>query len=192
MTTIAVDAMGGDHAPKAEVEGAIRAAGSLNVSVLLVGQQDALRKELALHPAAADLPIKIHHASEVVTMEDSAAKSFRGEEGFLDSRGMPAAARRRSRRGGFRGQYRRVHGDGEDGAGDDPRGGSSGAGLGVSDREGRAGGGDRRGRECRFVAGDAGAVRHHGRNVLAHYFSQSRIRAWDCCRSARKSTRATI
>ncbi len=80
MTTIAVDAMGGDHAPKAEVEGAIKAAGSLNVSVLLVGQQDVLRKELALHPTAGDLPIKIHHASQVVTMEDSAAKSLRGKK----------------------------------------------------------------------------------------------------------------
>ena len=39
MLTIALDAMGGDHAPKAEVEGAVRAAGSLGVKVLLVGQQ---------------------------------------------------------------------------------------------------------------------------------------------------------
>lgn len=51
MTTIAVDAMGGDHAPKVEVEGAIRAAGSLNVRVLLVGQQDVLHKEsLCIQP----------------------------------------------------------------------------------------------------------------------------------------------
>jgi glycerol-3-phosphate acyltransferase PlsX len=80
MTTIAVDAMGGDHAPKSEVEGAIRAATSLNVSVLLVGQQEVLKRELALHPSAEGLPIKIHHASEVVTMDDSAAKSFRGKK----------------------------------------------------------------------------------------------------------------
>ena len=36
MLTIAVDAMGGDHAPKAEVEGAIRAARHLGVKVILV------------------------------------------------------------------------------------------------------------------------------------------------------------
>src|SRR5579863_518676 len=80
MTTIAVDAMGGDHAPKSEVEGAIRAAGSLNVKVVLVGNQDVLQRELDLHPSAEGLPIKIHHASEVVTMDDSAAKSFRGKK----------------------------------------------------------------------------------------------------------------
>jgi glycerol-3-phosphate acyltransferase PlsX len=80
MTTIAVDAMGGDHAPKSEVEGAIRAATSLNVKVILVGQRDVLRKELSLHPTASGLPIEIHHASEVVTMEDSAAKAFRAKK----------------------------------------------------------------------------------------------------------------
>src|SRR5258706_10872059 len=80
MTTIAVDAMGGDLAPKSEVEGSIRAATALNVKVVLVGKEDVLRKELALHPTAAGLPIKIHHASEVVTMDDSAAKSFRGKK----------------------------------------------------------------------------------------------------------------
>jgi|SRR5579872_2282750 len=80
MTTIAVDAMGGDHAPKSEVEGAIRAAASLDVKIVLVGKEDVLKRELAQHPSAHGLPIKIHHASEVVTMEDSAAKSFRGKK----------------------------------------------------------------------------------------------------------------
>ena len=42
MLTIAVDAMGGDHAPKSEVEGAIRAAAELNLRILLVGQVLAL------------------------------------------------------------------------------------------------------------------------------------------------------
>ena len=80
MTTIAVDAMGGDHAPKPEVEGAIKAASSSNVKVVLVGKEDVLRRELALHPNARGLAIRIHHASEVVTMDDSAAKSFRGKK----------------------------------------------------------------------------------------------------------------
>ena len=73
MLTIALDAMGGDHAPKAEVEGAVRAAGSLGVKVLLVGQQDVVRRELEQHEGHRDLPIEIVHASERVTMEDSAA-----------------------------------------------------------------------------------------------------------------------
>jgi glycerol-3-phosphate acyltransferase PlsX len=77
MVTIAVDAMGGDHAPKAEVDGAIRAARSLGVRVILVGKQDVLLKELAEHEGIDGLPIDIHHASEQVTMDDSAAKALR-------------------------------------------------------------------------------------------------------------------
>ena len=50
MLTIAVDAMGGDHAPKAEVEGAIRAASELGLRVILVGPEDVVRQELATHP----------------------------------------------------------------------------------------------------------------------------------------------
>src|SRR5712692_8642638 len=79
MVTIAVDAMGGDQAPRSEVDGAIRAARSLGVKVILVGKQDLLRKELAQHEGVDGLPIDIHHASEHVTMEDSAAKSIRNK-----------------------------------------------------------------------------------------------------------------
>src|SRR5215831_14873326 len=77
MLTIAVDAMGGDTAPKAEVEGAIQAAASLHVKVVLVGLEHAVRKELALYPEAAGLPIEVRHAKEFITMEDSAAKAVR-------------------------------------------------------------------------------------------------------------------
>src|ERR1035437_7464032 len=77
MVTIAVDAMGGDHAPKAEVEGAIRAARDLGVKVILVGQQDVVRRELDVQNGHSELPIEIVHASQRVTMEDGAAKAFR-------------------------------------------------------------------------------------------------------------------
>ncbi len=80
MLTIAVDAMGGDHAPKAEVEGAIRAAVELNLRVLLVGQEDVVARELARHPSASGLPIEIRHAPDVITMEDSAAKAVRSKK----------------------------------------------------------------------------------------------------------------
>ena len=79
MLTIAVDAMGGDHAPKREVEGAIRAAEELQIGVILVGLEDVIRAELALHPQAAGLPIEVHHASEFITMEDSAAKAVKAD-----------------------------------------------------------------------------------------------------------------
>src|SRR6202163_584390 len=77
MLTIAVDAMGGDHAPKAEVEGAIRAVTELGLRVILVGQEEVIRRELAKHTGVDSLPIEIRHAEEVITMEDSAAKVVR-------------------------------------------------------------------------------------------------------------------
>jgi glycerol-3-phosphate acyltransferase PlsX len=79
MVTIAVDAMGADHAPKPEVEGAIRAVKTLDVKVILVGREEVIRRELAQHEDAASLPIEVVHASEHVTMEDSAAKAMRGK-----------------------------------------------------------------------------------------------------------------
>src|SRR5471030_199726 len=79
MLTIALDAMGGDHAPKAEVDGAVRAAGSFSVKVILVGQQDVVRRELEQHKGYQDLPIEIIHASEHITMEESAAKAVRSK-----------------------------------------------------------------------------------------------------------------
>lgn len=79
MLTIAVDAMGGDEAPKAEVEGAIRAVRSLDVRIILVGKQDVIQRELDKHDGVRGLPIEIHHASEVITMDDSAAKAMRSK-----------------------------------------------------------------------------------------------------------------
>ncbi len=79
MLTIAVDAMGGDYAPKSEVEGAIRAARQLGVKVILVGQEDVVRRELEQHHEASGLPIEIAHASERVTMDDSAARAVRAK-----------------------------------------------------------------------------------------------------------------
>jgi len=80
MLTIAVDAMGSDHAPKAEVAGALRAAGELNLRVILVGLEDVILKELASHRYAASLPIEVRHASDVITMEDSAGKAVRAKK----------------------------------------------------------------------------------------------------------------
>ena len=76
MITIAVDAMGGDNAPRPEVEGSVLAARQLGVRVLLVGQPAAIRAELAKH-ALANLPIEIVPASEVITMDDHPAQAFR-------------------------------------------------------------------------------------------------------------------
>ncbi len=71
MLTIAVDAMGGDHAPKPEVEGAVRAARTLGVKVILAGRQDVIQRELAQHPDSRGLPIEVVDAADVITMTDS-------------------------------------------------------------------------------------------------------------------------
>jgi phosphate acyltransferase len=77
MLTIAVDAMGGDHCPKAEVSGAILAIKSYNVRVILVGREEVVRAELEQHEGWDRSRILVHHASEQITMEDSAAKAVR-------------------------------------------------------------------------------------------------------------------
>ncbi len=77
MLTIAVDAMGGDHAPVPEVHGAVRAAKEQDVEILLVGREDLIKAELAKHDGWKKLPLRIVHASEVVTMDDNPAKALR-------------------------------------------------------------------------------------------------------------------
>src|SRR5947209_546092 len=76
MITIAVDAMGGDNAPRSEVEGSVLAAREYGVRILLVGQPQIVRAELAKH-ATPNLPIEIVPASEVITMTDHPAQAFR-------------------------------------------------------------------------------------------------------------------
>jgi len=67
---IAVDAMGGDFAPMAIVEGAYLAAKNYGIRVILVGDEDQVSKELSKYPTSK-LPIYIHHAPHVVAMHDS-------------------------------------------------------------------------------------------------------------------------
>lgn len=76
MTTIAVDAMGGDHAPQAEVEGAVLAAREYGVAVQLVGQPNLLERHLRSQNANS-LPIEIVPASEVIAMDESPVKALR-------------------------------------------------------------------------------------------------------------------
>ncbi len=80
MITIALDAMGGDHAPRAEVEGAILAARELGVRVLLVGVEATVRQELQPPPAAGP-SLEILNADEVITMTDSPSHAFRRKKG---------------------------------------------------------------------------------------------------------------
>jgi glycerol-3-phosphate acyltransferase PlsX len=71
---IALDAMGGDLAPKATVEGAVLAARDFGIEVVMVGDGEILARELADHEAA-NLPIRIEHAPEAILMDDSPLES---------------------------------------------------------------------------------------------------------------------
>jgi glycerol-3-phosphate acyltransferase PlsX len=72
MMRIALDAMGGDHAPQVTVEGAVWAAREYDVEVALVGQEEALEAELKKHETSG-LELSIVHASEVLGMKDEPA-----------------------------------------------------------------------------------------------------------------------
>jgi glycerol-3-phosphate acyltransferase PlsX len=76
MIKIAVDAMGSDHSPMVEVDGAIQAATEYGIPIVLVGQESRLRELLDKHDTG-ELPIEVVHASEVITMEESAATAAR-------------------------------------------------------------------------------------------------------------------
>jgi len=73
---IALDAMGGDFAPAAAVEGALRAKRERGLDVLLVGDSARLEAEVRrLGASAAELPI--HHASQVVEMGEHPGNAMR-------------------------------------------------------------------------------------------------------------------
>jgi glycerol-3-phosphate acyltransferase PlsX len=75
---IAVDAMGGDHAPVRIVDGALAAARHLGIGVDLVGRPAAIREELARHEDAAALDVQVIDAPDVVEMiESSPAQALR-------------------------------------------------------------------------------------------------------------------
>lgn len=74
---IAVDAMGGDHAPRRPVDGALAAARHLGIGIDLVGRADRIRDELVRHPDADALGVSVVDAPEVVDMNESAALALR-------------------------------------------------------------------------------------------------------------------
>ena len=73
---IAVDAMGGDDAPRAIVEGAYAAAVEDGAAILLVGQQEVVRAELSRLGDAGGR-IEVVHADEVVGMDEPATAPLR-------------------------------------------------------------------------------------------------------------------
>jgi glycerol-3-phosphate acyltransferase PlsX len=74
-TPIAVDAMGGDHAPGEIVAGAVLAVREHGIPVVLVGAPRQLHEALAAHDATAEIPIV--RAEEALAMDEGALASLR-------------------------------------------------------------------------------------------------------------------
>ena len=76
---IAVDAMGGDYAPGAVVEGAVSASREYSIEVLLVGNRDRILHELERVQAKESSLLSIQHATETISMSDSPAAAVRNK-----------------------------------------------------------------------------------------------------------------
>ena len=77
MSRVAVDAMGGDHAPDTIVDGAVAAARHLDAEILLVGATERVQSALLPHGPVARLGVRIVEAPDVVEMTDAPAAALR-------------------------------------------------------------------------------------------------------------------
>ncbi|NTV97957.1 MAG: phosphate acyltransferase PlsX [Chlorobiaceae bacterium] len=89
MLTIAVDAMGGDHAPDCVVEGVVKALqeSSNRFEVVLIGQEEKVEPLLAAHDRGS-LNLRFMHAPEVVTMDDIPATAVKAKQDSSLVRGL--------------------------------------------------------------------------------------------------------
>lgn len=92
--TVAVDAMGGDHAPGAIVRGAVQAlAIDSDLELVLVGEKGCIEAELAAAPLNGHHErVRVVHASDVVPMDAPAVQSVRAYKGSSLARMVSMAA----------------------------------------------------------------------------------------------------
>lgn len=76
---IIIDAMGGDNAPQAPVEGGCRAADELDVNIVFVGKKEAVEEELSKYNYNKDR-IEIVNAEDVITNHEEPAKAVRSKK----------------------------------------------------------------------------------------------------------------
>jgi glycerol-3-phosphate acyltransferase PlsX len=81
MIRIAVDAMGGDFAPSAIVDGAVAAARHLDVRIALIGSPPRVREALASHADWQALPLEVVDAPDVIGMREAPAAALRRKPG---------------------------------------------------------------------------------------------------------------
>src|SRR5215831_16553724 len=79
--TVAVDCMGGDHGAHVTVPAALACLRRDPESAcVLVGRRDAIERELARQHAGPGARLTIHHAAEVVAMDEALATALRGKK----------------------------------------------------------------------------------------------------------------
>src|SRR6516164_4496622 len=84
MIWIAVDAMGGDEAPRHVVDGALAAVRHFDLGVLLVGRRDAIEAEVEQYSRYASIDrarLRINDAPDVVSMDESPSAALRRKPG---------------------------------------------------------------------------------------------------------------
>lgn len=74
---IAIDAMGGDDGPGSIIDGALVAARHLQIGLLLVGDASSIERELARHPRATALDLRIIDTPDAIGMAEPAATALR-------------------------------------------------------------------------------------------------------------------
>lgn len=74
---VAIDAMGGDFAPREIILGAIEALKVVSCEIVLVGDQELIEQELKKQGVSSNGAITVHHASEVITMHDHPGAAVR-------------------------------------------------------------------------------------------------------------------
>ena len=85
---IALDAMGGDHAPAVNIEGAVEILGSFeDIEIILVGNESSLKEELDGKKYPADR-LSIKHASQIVEMDESPSAAIRKKKDSSIRRGL--------------------------------------------------------------------------------------------------------
>ena len=85
MSRIAIDAMGGDYAPKAIVEGSLWAAQEYDVALELVGKQDEIQKEIDIYDLLYQSVI-LNLPNKKVCGINCKGKEFLSEENMIDPR----------------------------------------------------------------------------------------------------------
>ena len=80
---ILVDAMGGDHAPQAPVEASVRAAKELDVHIVLIGDENIVRRELGKYGDYPKDKITVIHAPEMISNHEEPAKAVRKKKGRI-------------------------------------------------------------------------------------------------------------